>query len=205
MDPRPLRSGLGIERAACIGGKRKQKSTKVEISLTISSTVKPVKETIMNEKKITDTARAGEVVIVRRPHTMPVKVYSYYDIENAFESWIEKGIFIYHKNYSDYVEEIGEENEEVKERLIEAGIGLDSSFVEFSPSPSRDMEIYPWDGNKLKLLSAIIEDDMHAAGVFIAESGETYDDFVERIIEGSRGHKEPSREHIMAELGIDNE
>lgn len=159
----------------------------------------------MNEKKLTDIARAGEVIIVRRPHTMTVRVYSYYDIDDAFEYWIEKGIFISHENYRDYVEEMGEENEEVKQRLIEEGIGLESPFVEFSPSVNRDMEIYPWDGNKVKFLSAIIEDDMHAAGIFVAEEGETYADFVERIIEGSRGHNEPSREHIMAELGIDNE
>lgn len=157
----------------------------------------------MNEKKITDTARAGEVIIVRRPHTMTVRVYSYYDIEDAFESWIEKGFFISHQNYRDYVEERGEENEEVKERLVEEGIGLDSPFVEFAPSPSRDMEIYPWDGNKIKFLRAIIEDDMHAAGIFVAEEGETYADFVDRIIAGTRGHNEPSKAAIMAKLGID--
>lgn len=159
----------------------------------------------MNEKKLTDTARAGEVIIVRRPHTMPVRVYSYYDIEDAFEAWIEKGIFISHANYSDYVEEMGEENEEVKERLIEEGIGLESPFVEFASSPSRDMEIYPWDGNKLKFLDAIVADDMHSARIFLAEDGETYGDFVQRILAGTRGHNEPAREHIMAELGIDNE
>lgn len=140
----------------------------------------------MNEK-ITDTTRAGQVVIVRRPHTMPVRIYSYYDIGDAFEAWIERGIFISHENYRDYVEEMGEENEEVKQRLIEEGIGLESPFVEYSPSVNRDMEIYRWDGNKIKFLSAIIEDDMHSAGIFLAEEGETYDDFVERIIEGSRG------------------
>lgn len=159
----------------------------------------------MNEKKLTDTARAGEVIIVRRPHTMPVRVYSYYDIEEAFEAWIEKGIFISHANYSDYVEEMGEKNEEIKERLIEEGIGLESPFVEFASSPSRDMEIYPWDGNKLKFLCAIIEDDMHAAGIFIAEVGETYGDFVERILAGTRGHNEPSKKSVMEALGIDNE
>ena len=90
----------------------------------------------MNEKKLTDTARSGEVIIVRRPHTMPVRVYSYYDIEDAFEAWIEKGIFISHTNYRDYVEEMGEENEEIKERLIEEGIGLESPFVEFAPHPA---------------------------------------------------------------------
>lgn len=157
----------------------------------------------MNEKKLTDTARAGEVIIVRRPHTMPARVYSYYDIEDAFEAWIEKGFFISHANYSDYVEEMGEENEEVKERLIEEGIGLESPFVEFSPSVNRDMEIYPWDGNEVKFLSAIIEDDMHAAGIFVAEEGETYAGFVDRIIAGTRGHNEPSKAAIMAKLGID--
>ena len=157
----------------------------------------------MEEKTMTNKVTVGEVVIVRRPHTMTVRVYSYYDIDDAFESWIEKGIFISHENYRDYVEEMGEENEEVKERLIEEGIGLESPFVEFASSPSRDMELYPWDGNKVKFLSAIIEDDMHAAGIFIAQDGETYADFVDRIIAGTRGHNEPSKAAIMAKLGID--
>ena len=157
----------------------------------------------MGNRQLTSLVKNGEVVIVRRPHTMTVRVYSYYDIDDAFESWIEKGIFISHENYRDYVEEMGEENEEVKERLIEEGIGLESPFVEFASSPSRDMELYPWDGNKVKFLSAIIEDDMHAAGIFIAQDGETYADFVDRIIAGTRGHNEPSKAAIMAKLGID--
>ena len=156
----------------------------------------------MNEKKLTDTARAGEVIIVRRPHTQQAKLYWYGDVDEAFDAWIEKGIFISNANYSDYVEEMGEENEEVKERLIEEGIGLETPFVEFSISPSRDMEIYPWDGNKLKFLDAIVADDMHSASIFLAESGETYADFVDRIIAGTRGHNEPSKVDIMAKLGI---
>ena len=114
-----------------------------------------------------------------------------------------------YENAENYINELGiesgEESEEVKKRLVDAGINLDSPFVEFAPSPSRDIELYPWDGNKVKFLSAIIEDDMHAAGIFIAQDGETYGDFVQRILAGTRDHNEPAREHIMAELGIDNE
>lgn len=163
----------------------------------------------MNEKKITDIARAGEVVIVRRPHRMPVQVYCYYDIGEAFDAWKNEGIFQKYKNYENYLAELGISDEaqmdEVKNELVDAGINLDSPFVEFAPSPSRDMELYPWDGNKVKFLSAIIEDDMHAAGIFIAHAGETYGDFVERILAGTRGHNEPSQTSIMATLGIDNE
>lgn len=45
--------------------------------------------------------------------------------------------------------------------------------------------------------------DTARAGIFIAESGETYGDIVDRIIAGTRGHNEPSKAAIMAKLGID--
>lgn len=159
----------------------------------------------MEEKTMTNKVTVGEVVIVRRPHTQQVKLYWYGDVDEAFDAWKNEGIFMRYENYEDYVNELGEENEEVKQRLIEEGIGLESPFVEFSPCVNRDMEIYCWDGNKIKFLSAIIEDDMHAAGIFIAQDGETYGDFVERILAGTRGHNEPSKTSIMATLGIDNE
>ena len=160
----------------------------------------------MEEKTMTNKVTVGEVVIVRRPHTQQAKLYWYGDVDEAFDAWKNEGIFVPYENAEDYINELGlevEEIEAVKQRLTEAGIGLDSTFVEFSPSPSRDMEIYPWDGNKLKFLSAIIEDDMHAAGIFIAQDGETYGDFVERILAGTRGHNEPSKEAVMATLGLD--
>ena len=163
----------------------------------------------MEEKTMTNKVTVGEVVIVRRPHTQQVKLYWYGDVDEAFDAWKNEGTFMQYENAENYINELGiesgEESEEVKKRLVDAGINLDSPFVEFAPSPSRDMELYPWDGNKVKFLSAIIEDDMHAAGIFIAQDGETYDDFVERIIEGSRGHNEPSKTSIMATLGIDPE
>lgn len=188
--------------------KRKQKSTSVEIKLTIPIIVKPVKETVMEEKTMTNKVTVGEVVIVRRPHTQQVKLYWYGDVDEAFDTWKNEGTFMQYENAENYINELGiesgEESEEVKKRLVDAGINLDSPFVEFAPS-SRDMELYPWDGNKVKFLSAIIEDDMHAAGIFIAQDGETYADFIDRIIDGTRGHNEPSKTSIMATLGIDNE
>ena len=160
----------------------------------------------MEEKTMTNKVTVGEVVIVRRPHTQQVKLYWYGDLDEAFDAWKNEGTFMQYENAENYINELGiesgEESEEVKKRLVDAGINLDSPFVEFAPSPSRDMELYPWDGNKVKFLSAIIEDDMHAAGIFIAEDGETYGDFVERILAGTRGHNEPSKTSIMATLGI---
>lgn len=161
----------------------------------------------MNGKKLTDTARAGEVIIVRRPHTQQAKMYWYGDVDEAFDAWKNEGIFVPYENAEEYINELGlesvEEIEAVKQRLTEAEIGVESPFVEFASSPSRDMEIYPWDGNKLKFLDAIVADDMHSARIFLAEDGETYADFVDRIIAGTRGHNEPSKAAIMAKLGID--
>ena len=101
----------------------------------------------MNEKKITDIARAGEVIIVRRPHTQQAKLYWYGDVDEAFDAWKNEGTFMQYENAENYINELGiesgEESEEVKERLVEEGIGLDSPFVEFAPAPSRDMELYP--------------------------------------------------------------
>ena len=163
----------------------------------------------MEERKLTSNVTAGEVVIVRRPHTQQAKLYWYGDVDEAFDAWKNEGTFMQYENAENYINELGiesgEESEEVKKRLVDAGINLDSPFVEFASSPSRDMELYPWDGNKVKFLSAIIEDDMHAAGIFIAQDGETYGDFVERILAGTRGHNEPSQTSIMATLGIDPE
>ena len=159
----------------------------------------------MEEKTMTNKVTVGEVVIVRRPHTQQAKLYWYGDVDEAFDAWKNEGTFMQYENAENYINELGiesgEESEEVKKRLVDAGINLDSPFVEFAPS-SRDMELYPWDGNKVKFLSAIIEDDMHAASIFIAQDGETYGDFVERILAGTRGHNEPSQTSIMATLGI---
>lgn len=66
--------------------KRKQKSTSVEIKLTIPIIVKPVKETVMEEKTMTNKVTVGEVVIVRRPHTQQVKLYWYGDVDEAFDA-----------------------------------------------------------------------------------------------------------------------
>ena len=163
----------------------------------------------MNEKKLTDTARAGEVIIVRRPHTLNVKLYWYCDVDAAFDAWENDGIFTKYENYENYLAENGISNEsqmeEVKKELLDAGIGLNSSFVEFSPSISRDTEFYSWNGSKIPFLCGIIEYDMYAAGIFIAEDGETYAEFVDRIFDGTRGHNEPTREHIISELGLENE
>lgn len=154
-----------------------------------------------------------DVVIVRRPHQMPVKVFSYDNMSDAIKSWRDSFTYTVYKNVEDFAKSIGwsdlsedgaiEDMENMKNALKEAGLDENAPFAEFMIGYGESFLKNPEDFNEMDAFSETVADDMSSAGIFEAEDGETYEKFAERIFKYTRGHNAPSLEQIYQSIGID--
>lgn len=151
----------------------------------------------------------GEVVIVQRPHRDNTKLYWYVDIDDAFDKFCEN---VY--NAPSLNEQIQqgcfdpeadkETIDYLKSELSKEGLDADTPYFEIMEDWSYDKYFKQTAENKERILDILAEDDMHAGRVFVAEDGETYEEFAERIFNYTRGHNEPSYREIYQCLSVED-
>lgn len=154
-----------------------------------------------------DLTNKGEVCIVLRPHQMPCKVLSYVSVDDAFNSWKDKGIFCIHNNFAEFCENFAGDDdfiEHSREKLESAGIDPKSSFCEFSVSDTMEADFIPCPVDKLDLLQQLVDDDMYGSHVFVAD-GQSYREWIDEIYRYTRGHNEPSVGKIMDALRVEED
>lgn len=151
----------------------------------------------------------GEVVIVQRPHRDNTKLYWYIDIDKAFESFSE--IVYDAPSLNEQIQQgcFDTEGDKdtiafIKQQLSEEGIDEDTPYFEIMFDWSYDKYFKKTAENKERIVNILAQDDMNAGHVFIAEEGETYEDFANRIYEYTRGHNEPSYREIYQCLSVED-
>lgn len=155
--------------------------------------------------KLSNTMNKGITLVVQMPHTRPCGIYSYHSLDEAFKAWIQDCHFVVHNNLEDFKTSLDGCDEDFIESQLEAVAQLDTSkaFMEFSLSPNADyVDFYQMPINQEDLLLEMVQDDMARGFVFVADGNETYQEFVDRVYNKTRGHNEPRKSSIMLELGI---
>ena len=160
----------------------------------------------MSIDKWNDEVTEGKIIIVRRPNQMPYQVTEFYNLKDALEVYsdgyfkmpslneqIKYGTFDI-ENDKEYIEDI-------KNGLKEAGIDENTPYYEVNKEILPKYKYKPiTKENELEILSDLVDDNMHAGHVFIAEKGMTNLEFAEEIFRWTRGHNEPSFESIAIKL-----
>lgn len=154
---------------------------------------------------LNDKSKIGEVVIVQRPHRGNYKVFQYGSLSEAFETWIKDvSVFCQRDNFSQ-VEKEYEGDEDIisflKDKLLDAGIGLDEPFVEYAMCDGHEVQLLSMPIDKESLLHDIVCDDMHAGHVFISE-GQSYDEWFDHIVRMTHGHNSVSKRMLAYECYI---
>lgn len=149
---------------------------------------------------LNDFVEPGEVLIVRRPHQLKTKIASFNNIDEALNTYSDE--FFYKDSlakqlkagYIDF-EDLCYIQEELKKEFGEA-FDVDTPYYE------TNSEYYFLD--KQSLLSFLVEDNMYAARIFIAQENETYKEFIDRAFNETRGHNEPSYYLIQKEFYLED-
>lgn len=155
---------------------------------------------------LNDKSRVGEVVIVQRPHRGNYKVFQYGSLWAAFETWIEDvAVFYRWDNFSQVEKEYEGDDDLIsflKDKLLDAGIGLDEPFVEYAVCNGYEVQLLSQPVDKEALLHDIVSDDMHAGHVFISE-GQSYDEWFDEIVNFTKGHNQVSKEVLAYTLNLE--
>lgn len=152
--------------------------------------------------KLTDKTM-GDVVIVRRPHRFKPTVTWFGSKEDAYRAYDLWNHIADYKNLKDFAEAIGDEDAARRE-LEGSGIGDNEPFCEITDFPNCGCPVeYVKELNLDEMLDEAVSYDMHSGTVFVAEDGETWGEFAERIYENTRGHNEPSMTMIRDALYLE--
>lgn len=140
----------------------------------------------------------GWTIVLRERHLGGTDVYSHSDIDDAYSCWVEQDGHVQEwASINELITEIYDDDEDTPERKAEVantilghGIKDGQPFLAFNASSSDTLNLamtdyLPIDTPKEDMVKEVARDDAKRAEIWEAKAGETYGEFIGRILRGT--------------------